>query len=71
MWYVIPHKWHVIPRNKTTAEHLAMNPTGFNNFDEAQDKAEYLREETGKHYYVVKIQTVWTTKTLAEAMGES
>ena len=63
MWYVIPH-------NKTIAEVLAPNPSAFLNFSDARDKAEFLRKETGIHYHVIKIQTVWTTKTLHEAMQE-
>lgn len=61
MWYVIPH-------NKSIAEHLATQPTPFDNFGDARDKAEYLREETGQHYHVTKIQTAWTTLTLHEEM---
>jgi hypothetical protein len=37
----------------------------------AKRTADEMHERTGDHYHVVKIQTVWTTKTLAEAMGES
>lgn len=62
MWYVIPH-------NKTIAEHLATQPKAFDNFGEARDKAEFLREETGKQYHVIKIQVAWTTQTMAEAMN--
>ncbi len=63
MWYVIPH-------NKSIAEHLAQSQSGFNNFGEAREKADFLRAETGNHYHVIKIQTVWTTKTIEEAMKE-
>jgi len=58
--------WYVIPYNKSIAETLAHNPASFNNFGEARDKAEFLREETGDHYQIIKIQTAWTTKTLAD-----
>lgn len=62
MWYVIPH-------DKTISEHLATQPMPFDNFDGARDKAEYLRKDTGKQYHVIKIQVVWTTQTMAEAMA--
>ena len=36
--------------------------------DAARQAAEHLHETTGDHYHVIKVETVWTTKTLAEAM---
>ena len=36
--------------------------------DAAKQAAEHLHETTGDHYHVIKVETVWTTKTLAEAL---
>lgn len=38
--------------------------------DAAVQAAEHCHELTGDHYHVLKVETVWTTKTLAEAMEE-
>ena len=36
--------------------------------DAAKQAAEHLHETTGDHYHVIRVETVWTTKTLAEAL---
>jgi hypothetical protein len=36
----------------------------------AKQAAEHLNETTGDHYHVIKVETVWTTKSLAEALLE-
>ena len=38
------------------------------NRDAAKQAAEHLHETTGDHYHVIKVETVWTTKALAEAL---
>ncbi len=36
--------------------------------DAAKQAAEHLHETNGDHYHVIKLETVWTTKALAEAL---
>ena len=60
MWYVVPHgasvNMNTDPRFETSGE--------------AKTHAQALHDSFDHHYHVLKIQTVWTTQTLAEAMGE-
>lgn len=44
--------------------------TPWDDIDRAVYTAEMRRKETGHHYYVMKVESVWTTQTLAEAMEE-
>lgn len=36
----------------------------------AKAAADDLRERTGDHYRVIKVETVWTTTTLADLLNE-
>lgn len=60
MWYVVPHGASV---------NFYTDPK-FDNALEAKEHAQALYDSFGHHYHVMKIQTVWTTQTLAEAMEE-
>ena len=58
MWYVVPHG-------------AAISIDTKERFDSPNDAAEHahaLHQLHGDHYHVVKVQVVWTTQTLAEAM---
>lgn len=42
----------------------------FITFDKAKDAAIEFKKETGENCYIEKIELVWTTQTLDEAIGE-
>ncbi len=60
MWYVVPYgacvNTNTDPRFETSGE--------------AKDHAETLRDLYNHHYHVLKIQCVYTTQTLDEAIKE-
>jgi hypothetical protein len=58
MYYVVRH-------GKKLTDEL-----GSETYVAAKRFAEQCHKETGHHYHVVELKTVWTTKTLAEAMAE-
>lgn len=58
MYYIVKHGETL----STTADICTSNR------DAAKQAAEHLHETTGDHYHVIKVETVWTTKTLAEAL---
>lgn len=60
MYYIVKHGETL----STTAD------LSTSNRDAATQAADHLYETTGDHYHVLKVETVWTTKTLAEAMEE-
>lgn len=60
MYYIVKHG-EVI---STTADLCTHNLAA------AKSAADELHELTGDHYHVIKVQTVWTTKTMAEALSE-
>lgn len=60
MYYVTKHG------QKTTIDGI-----GFDTYGAAKRFAEERNKATGHHYHVVEVKTVWTTKTLAEAMAEA
>lgn len=48
-----------------------INPSSaFHSSHKANEWADARHKETGNHYYVLKVDTVYTTKTLAEVMAE-
>ena len=40
----------------------------FNNIDQAKEAALNLKKTYGHNYAIIKVDSVWTTQTLAEAM---
>lgn len=60
MYYVVRH-----------GKKLPIDELGFDTYDAAKRFSEQRHKETGHHYHVVEVKTVWTTKTLAEAIAES
>ena len=59
-YYIVRYDKDVSPKEQAPWEDI----------DRAVYMAEMRRKETGKHYRGMKVETVWTTKTLAEAMEE-
>jgi hypothetical protein len=58
MYYIVKHGETL----STTADICTSNR------DAAKQAAEHLHETTGDHYHVIRVETVWTTKDLAEAL---
>lgn len=58
--------YYVVPRG--TSLNLELDAS-FHTFSEAQKYAE-ARRAYGSHSHVVKIQTVWSTTTMADLMAE-
>ncbi len=58
MWYVVPYGASV---------NMNTDPK-FDNAWEAKERAQALHDSFNHHYHVLKITTVWTTQTIAEAM---
>lgn len=50
-------------------QNATLNGMGFDTYGAARRFAEQRYKETGNHYHVVEVKTVWTTKTLAMAKG--
>jgi hypothetical protein len=59
MYYVIP-----VGKNDLSA---AVEKS--ENYGIAKDICEGLKQETGKHHFVVKFEIVWTSETLEEALA--
>lgn len=59
--------YHVVP-----SESASLADAVFVTHDsyEARKRADALHQKDGQHYHVVKIETVWTTQTLEDAMNE-
>jgi len=60
--------WHVVPHGASV--NMNTDPR-FETSGEAKTHAQALYDSFDHHYHVLKIQTVWTTKTLYEAMREN
>ena len=50
-------------------QNATLNGMGFDTYGAARLFAEQRYKETGNHYHVLELKTVWTTKTLAMAKG--
>lgn len=61
MYYIVKHGETL----STTADRCTFN------LKAAKEAADKLHEATGDHYHVIEVKTLWTTKTLAEAMTET
>ena len=59
--------FYVIARNANLSLDI---DTPYRTFDEAKEKAVANRAEFGGHYYVIKVETVWFTSTLADLQKE-
>lgn len=62
--------WYIIPREQTLSEAFAESPEGFNDLASARAKADAMHKSFGKHYQVIKLQTVWSTMTLGDLLEE-
>lgn len=60
MYYIVKHG-EVLSTNADISTH---------NLAAAKAAADELHKTTGDHYHVLKVETVWTTKTLDETMKE-
>lgn len=60
MYYIVKHG-EVLSTTADISTH---------NLAAAKAAADELHETTGDHYHVLKVSTVWTTKTLDEELNE-
>jgi hypothetical protein len=61
MYYIVKHG-EVLSTTADLSTH---------NLAAARAAADDLHERTGDHYHVIKVETVWTTTTLADLMTEA
>lgn len=66
-YYVIPHGVRITDCGDGTPH---AEPMLFHTLPGAKGRANMLNETYGNHWHVVEVTTVWTTKTLYEAMKE-
>lgn len=59
--------YYVVPKGRTITEYHAT----FHKQSEAREYAESLKETFHKNYDIIKMETVWTTQTLDEAMRKA
>lgn len=59
-YYIVRHDKPLDPEHQTP----------WDDIDRAVYTAAMRHKETGYHYYVMMVETAWTTKTLAELMQE-
>lgn len=66
--------YYVVPCDFTAATPLLSSAGAavhvLHSLSAAKEAADQLHAENGKHYHVIKIETVWTTTTLAELIKE-
>jgi hypothetical protein len=62
MFYVGPNHWNL--------EQFVLNGKWFRHLSTAQAYAEDCKRIRGEHYGIIKIESVWTTKTLADFHAE-
>lgn len=60
-------KYYIVPRNEQLD--ISNNYEAYD-INDARRFADRLHEKTGDHYHVVKVETVWSTTTLADLLAE-
>jgi hypothetical protein len=67
MYYVVPHG---TPITECGAGHHP-DAKAFETLGEAKTYADALHASYGNHWHVLRVETVWTTTTLADLMTET
>lgn len=62
MYYAGPYHWNT--------EQLVSLGKRFNHLSSAKAYVEACKKNTGEHFVIVKVESVWTTKTLADYHAE-
>jgi hypothetical protein len=60
--------FYVIPKGENNTLSAAYRT---HDFDEAKEKCDALKTETGTDHYVIDVKMVWTTETLEQLLADN